>query len=62
MWEPPAMKQWLFGAQATRRTGTPEDIAPLAVYLSGNGSDYVTGQLIFVDGGYSTTAVWPFEA
>lgn len=62
MWEPPVMRQWLFGAQATPRTGTPEDIAPLAVYLSGRGSDYVTGQLIYADGGYSTTAVWPFEA
>jgi len=62
MWEPAVMKQWLSGVQAATRTGTPEDIAPLAVYLSGKGSDYVTGQLIFVDGGYSTTAIWPFEA
>ena len=37
--------------------GHADDIAPLAVYLSGKGSDYVTGQLIFVDGGYSTTGV-----
>jgi gluconate 5-dehydrogenase len=61
MWERPEMKRWLFGAQSTPRTGTPEDIAPMAVFLSGKGSDYVTGQVIYVDGGYSTTAVWPFE-
>jgi hypothetical protein len=25
------------------------------------GADYLTGQIIAVDGGYTTTAVWPFE-
>ena len=38
-----------------------EDVAPLAVFLSGKGSDYITGQLIAVDGGFTTTAVWPVE-
>jgi NAD(P)-dependent dehydrogenase (short-subunit alcohol dehydrogenase family) len=41
--------------------GTPEDLAGLAVYLSAPASDYVTGQVIAVDGGYTTTANWPFE-
>lgn len=61
MWQPPVMKEWLKGVQASPRTGTPEDVAPLAVFLSGSGSDYITGQVIAVDGGYTTTAVWPFE-
>jgi len=61
MWKSPVMRQWLTGAQANPRIGTPEDIAPLAVFLSGAGSDYITGQTIYVDGGYSTTARWPFE-
>ncbi|HUQ91859.1 MAG TPA: SDR family oxidoreductase [Bryobacteraceae bacterium] len=61
MWEAPVMKQWLKNAQASPRTGTPEDIAPVAVFLSSAASDYVTGQVIPVDGGYTTTAVWPFE-
>lgn len=62
MWETqPKMVEWLKTAQALPRTGTPEDIAPLAVFLSGRGSDYITGQVIPVDGGYTTTAIWPFE-
>lgn len=61
MWQAPEMKDWLIGVQAAPRTGTPEDIAPLAVFLSGPGSGYITGQVIAVDGGYSTTAKWPFE-
>ncbi len=61
MWEPAAMREWLKGAQANPQPGTPEDVAPLAVFLAGRGADYITGQIIAVDGGYTTTAVWPFE-
>ncbi len=61
MWQQGFMRDWLKGAQANPRMGSPEDIAPLAVFLSGAGSDYITGQVIAVDGGYSTTAVWPYE-
>jgi NAD(P)-dependent dehydrogenase (short-subunit alcohol dehydrogenase family) len=64
MWESAEaekMREWLKGAQANPRLGKPDDIAPLAVFLAGPGADYITGQIIAVDGGYSTTAVWPFE-
>jgi gluconate 5-dehydrogenase len=61
MWQAPVMKQWLAGAQPNPSLGTPADIAPLAVFLSGPGSNYITGQVIAVDGGYTTTAKWPFE-
>jgi gluconate 5-dehydrogenase len=54
-------RAWIRGVQGSPRLGAPEDIGPLAVFLSSPGSDYITGQLIGVDGGYSTTAVWPFE-
>ncbi|MGH7249279.1 MAG: SDR family NAD(P)-dependent oxidoreductase, partial [Pseudomonadota bacterium] len=61
MWQSEVLKKWMRGVQASPRIGTPEDIAPLAVFLAGAGSDYVTGQVIAVDGGYSTTSRWPFE-
>ena len=35
------------------RNGRLEDLAGTAVYLASRASDYVTGQTIFVDGGYS---------
>ena len=61
MWESPRMLEWLQSNQANPQPGTPDDIAPLAVFLAGRGADYITGQVIAVDGGYTTTAVWPFE-
>lgn len=36
-----------------RRFGEPEDIGPLTVFLASEGSSYVTGQCIVVDGGQS---------
>ncbi len=61
VWKQPAMLDWLKSLQANPKPGRPEDIAPLAVLLSGPGSDFITGQVIAVDGGYTTTAVWPYE-
>lgn len=60
MWEPKIMTDWLQGAQANPRPGTPEDCAGLSVFLSSQASNYITGQCIAVDGGYSTTRIWPF--
>ncbi len=37
MWQQPRMSEWLKGSQANPRLGSVEDIAPLAVFLSGRG-------------------------
>jgi NAD(P)-dependent dehydrogenase (short-subunit alcohol dehydrogenase family) len=36
-----------------RRTGRPDEIGPLAVFLASSASDFMTGQTIFLDGGHS---------
>lgn len=61
LWQNQTMLDWLKGCQANPRPGTPEDVAPVAVFLASAASDYITGQVIAVDGGFSTTAMWPFE-
>jgi 3-oxoacyl-[acyl-carrier protein] reductase len=35
-----------------KRFGEPEDISPAFVFLASDESNYITGQLICVDGGY----------
>jgi gluconate 5-dehydrogenase len=61
MWQAPVMHGWLQGTQSIPKAGAPEDIAGLAVFLAAPASNYVTGQCIASDGGWTTTARWPFE-
>lgn len=61
VWQRPGMREWLRGVQANPRLGKPEDVAAVAVFLAGPASDYITGQVIAVDGGYTTTAAWPYQ-
>ncbi len=35
------------------RFGRPEELAPLAVYLASEGSSYMTGATLVIDGGYT---------
>lgn len=42
---------WILGRTPARRWGTVADLVGPAVWLSSSGSDYVNGQVIFVDGG-----------
>jgi NAD(P)-dependent dehydrogenase (short-subunit alcohol dehydrogenase family) len=35
------------------RIGQPEDIAPLLLFLAYDESNFITGQVIYVDGGMS---------
>jgi NAD(P)-dependent dehydrogenase (short-subunit alcohol dehydrogenase family) len=37
------------------RNGSPADFAGMAVFLASRASDYVTGQTLYVDGGFSAT-------
>jgi len=37
------------------RIAEPRDVAALAVYLSAPASDFITGQIIFADGGITAS-------
>lgn len=44
--------QKLLSRIPTNRFGIPEDLAGTAVFLASEASDYVTGQVLYVDGGF----------
>jgi NAD(P)-dependent dehydrogenase (short-subunit alcohol dehydrogenase family) len=48
----PAFNRWLMERLAVPRWGRPEDIGAAAVYLASEEASYVTGQILYVDGGF----------
>jgi gluconate 5-dehydrogenase len=51
----PARSAALAARTMAGRNGEAEDFEGVAVFLASRASDYVTGQVIFVDGGFSAT-------
>ena len=49
----PTMRELALARTPVRRIGTPEDIAPMVSLLASVKSDFVTGQAIAVDGGFT---------
>lgn len=49
--ENPAFDGWVKGRTPARRWGLPEELIGTAVYLASDASNYVNGQIIYVDGG-----------
>jgi 2-deoxy-D-gluconate 3-dehydrogenase len=47
----PRLRERLLRDVPARRTGRPEELGALVVYLASSASDYVTGEVVFVDGG-----------
>ena len=48
---PEKAREAALGTIPMNRMGRPEDIAETVAFLAGSGSDYITGQVICVDGG-----------
>nr|WP_321458568.1 SDR family oxidoreductase [uncultured Cohaesibacter sp.] len=46
-----AFDSWVKGRTPSARWGHPEELVGTAVYLASSASDYVNGQIIYVDGG-----------
>lgn len=47
----PSFNAWVLGRTPAGRWGSPEDLAGPVVMLASHASDFVTGQVLFVDGG-----------
>ncbi len=49
----PEFDKWVRGRTPSRRWGRPEELIGAAVFLASEASNYVNGQIIYVDGGMS---------
>jgi len=52
VWEDPQRRDWAVSRVPLGRLGKPEDIAGSVIFLASAASDYITGQVLIVDGGW----------
>lgn len=61
LWSQPKMQEWGQTNTPLKRLGQPEDMVGAAIFLASPASAWMTGQTLFVDGGFSAGLVWPIE-
>jgi NAD(P)-dependent dehydrogenase (short-subunit alcohol dehydrogenase family) len=53
------MQEWNKANTPQQRLGTPEDMVGAAIFLASPASAFMTGQTLYVDGGYTAGWMWP---
>jgi gluconate 5-dehydrogenase len=52
LWTDQDFDKWVLSKTPLGRWGKPEDIVGTAIFLASPASDFVTGQIVYVDGGW----------
>ncbi|MBM4078886.1 MAG: SDR family oxidoreductase [Planctomycetes bacterium] len=52
LWQDPKFDEWVKSRTPLGRWGQPDDLIGAAVFLASPASDYMTGQILYVDGGW----------
>ncbi len=61
LWSQPKMQEWGQTNTPLKRLGQPEDMLGAALFLASAASAWMTGQTVFVDGGFSAGLAWPID-
>ena len=59
LWSLPTMQDWVMPNTPLRRLGQPEDLVGAALFLASGASAWMTGQILYVDGGFTAAFNWP---
>jgi enoyl-[acyl-carrier-protein] reductase (NADH) len=55
------MQAWGLPNTPLRRLGEVDDLPGTAIYLASRASKFMTGQVLYVDGGISAGMRWPID-
>ena len=61
LWSNPTMKEWGLRNTPQRRMGVPEDMIGTAIFLASPAAAFMTGQILYVDGGFTAGWAWPID-
>ena len=57
----PKIDEWREKNTPLGRPGTPDDLVGVSIFLASKAAGYVTGQVIYVDGGTTCGLFWPLD-
>jgi NAD(P)-dependent dehydrogenase (short-subunit alcohol dehydrogenase family) len=61
LWRNTELLDWAQKRTPAQRLGETEDLIGAAIFLASTASDFITGQVLCVDGGFVAGQPWPFE-
>jgi NAD(P)-dependent dehydrogenase (short-subunit alcohol dehydrogenase family) len=59
LWENAEIRNWAEARTPAARLGVPDDLVGAAIFLASRASDFMTGQVLYVDGGFTAGSTWP---
>ncbi len=62
LWSHETMQAWGETNTPQRRLGRPQDMVGTALFLASPASEFLTGQILYVDGGFTAGWNWPIPA
>jgi NAD(P)-dependent dehydrogenase (short-subunit alcohol dehydrogenase family) len=62
LWARADMQAWGLANTPLRRLGKPGDMVGTAIFLASPAAAFLTGQIIYVDGGFGCGYQWPIES
>jgi gluconate 5-dehydrogenase len=62
LWSDETMHAWGLANTPQRRLGTPDDLVGAALFLASPASAFITGQILYVDGGFTAGFSWPIPS
>lgn len=61
LWSQETMQSWGLANTPLRRLGQVGDLVGTAIFLASKASEFLTGQVLYVDGGLSAGMMWPID-
>jgi NAD(P)-dependent dehydrogenase (short-subunit alcohol dehydrogenase family) len=59
LWSDETMQAWGNANTPLRRLGAPEDLVGAAIFLASPAASFISGQILYVDGGFTAGWAWP---
>jgi gluconate 5-dehydrogenase len=59
LWSDDTMQAWGLANTPLRRLGAPDDLLGAALFLASPAANFITGQTLYIDGGFTAGWSWP---